>query len=106
MSAQSSDPVGSAHALFDVLSLEAAAFSEAVEEGDSAATVSERVSWLNVAIDNAFACVEFCGRLRDIDPARADECANVWRETVTDLAVIRHEVVVSRRAELARGGRV
>jgi hypothetical protein len=91
----------STHGLFDVLKLEAANFGQAVALAEEADTASARISWLGAAIEAAFACCEICGRLRDIDPDRANEVANKWRDLAADYAVRRHLLVESRRAELA-----
>lgn len=103
MSVPPSDPVdiGSANALFRLLDLEAGPFGRAVERVDSAATTSEVLSWTNVAIESAFACVELSGRLRDADPERANANSTVWRDMVKDLTIACHEIAQTRRAELA-----
>jgi hypothetical protein len=92
--------VNSAHGLFDVLKLEAASFGQAVALAEQADTTAEQISWLSVAIEAAFGCCELCGRLRDVDPDRADEVANKWRDLVADYMVRRHQVVENRKAEL------
>jgi hypothetical protein len=93
--------INSAHGLFDVLKLEAAHFGQAVAVAEQADTTTEQISWLSIAIESAFACCELCGRLRDIDPDRANEIANKWRDLAADYAVRRDEVVQNRKAELA-----
>jgi hypothetical protein len=89
------------HALFDLLGLEAEAFGRAVERADSATSVSGMLSWINVAIESAFACVELSGRLRDVDPERANANSNVWRDMVRDQIIAAHEIAEARREELS-----
>jgi hypothetical protein len=90
----------SAHVLFDLLGLQAGEFGRAVDQANEAATTTERISWLSVAVEAAFGCIELAGRLRDINPAKADDLASQWRDSAIDLVVRRHEVVENRRAEL------
>jgi hypothetical protein len=48
---------------------------------------------LSEAIKPAFTCVEIAGRLRDVEPNRANEVANTSRDRGVCYAVRRHEVV-------------
>jgi hypothetical protein len=91
----------SANGLFDALGLEAWNFGRCVEQAKSADATSTCISWLSAGIESAFAACELAGKLRAVNPDAADNLANRWRDAAIDLAVRRHEVVQSRKAELA-----
>jgi hypothetical protein len=71
-------------------------------EGEQADTVSARISWLSAALECAYGCAEFAGRLRDLHPNAANRIANTWRDLAARIVVDRAKVVEDRKAELVK----